>query len=364
MGLVDPTQAPERFAEASREFAQDTLPSDDDLREGRSWSSINHDLWSKYFESRSALSMVVRDPARVRSLVVEAATAAQNNDSGWRSGIVSRYRILVQTLANLIGEEPGLTPQQAQKQFLQETERGGEMIEDAFAQRFLILAGESFEGFQNDPAKEMTTGRLRNALDALGRIPIIGPDVADAVEPEIGAQAYNVVLGTNTTWVHRTLESIGEESLLQKILLRLLQADLPLYAQILHGPLEYGKDVVVLIEENGRNVLRMYQVKCGDITTPIWRNSRHELEEMFLVPLSDFQMPDSVDKREGILLCNGHANTYVIPAMEGWVKEQRDALGRDYRFMHLDDMVTWIINQRMINVFKSALSELGIDLAL
>ena len=125
-------------------------------------------------------------------------------------------------------------------------------------------------------------GKLRLALDALAQIPLIGPELTKAVTPELLNQAVKEILGPNQTWIYRTLENIKDARQLQKITLRLLEAQLPLYAQILHGPLEYGKDVVVGLEEGGRRVLRMYQLKCGDISTPVWRNTRSQLEEMFL----------------------------------------------------------------------------------
>ncbi|MCH8049642.1 hypothetical protein IH979_02930, partial [Patescibacteria group bacterium] len=38
----------------------------------------------------------------------------------------------------------------------------------------------------------------------------------------------------------------------------------------------------------------MYQVKCGNISTPVWRDARNKLLEMFLVPLSNLQVPEPV----------------------------------------------------------------------
>ena len=160
--------------------------------------------------------------------------------------------------------------------------------------------------------------------------------------------------------MHRTLEGIHEEGHLRRIILRLTQASLPCYAQIRHGPLEYGKDVVVLLDEGGRRLLRMYQAKCGEMTKQKWREAQSELEEMFSVSLSDLQLHEAVDVREGVLICNGHANAYVEPAMQGWFGEQKRVHGWNIRFMHLDDIVRWIFKDRLVNEFKAALDELGI----
>ena len=360
--FVTPSKAPEKFAEAADAFAEDRLSNDDSLRRARgSWSSINVDLWAKYFRSRSVLALAIRTPERARELIGEAADALQGTESGWHDASVSRIRILVQCLAKLIGHEPGLTPEEAKKNLLREVRLSGEEEHDPVVMRFLTLASESFEGFRADPGKEITSGKLRLALDALSQIPLIGPDLTEIVAPELGARALEEILGQNQTWIYRTLENIRDEIVLQKILLRLLEAQLPLYAQILHGPLEFGKDVVVLLEEDGQRVLRMYQVKCGNISQHVWRVARNELEEMFLVPLSNLQIPEPVDVRRGILLANGHANSYVTQVMDGWFKEQREVHKRDFELVHLDKLVQWIMEYRLINEFKAALTELSLE---
>src|SRR5208337_324034 len=114
------------------------------------------------------------------------------------------------------------------------------------------------------------------------------------------------VLGPFRTWMHRSLESITDEARLRRLILRLLQSGLPRYAQIRHGPLEYGKDIVVLIEIDGVAVLRHYQVKCGNIDKRKWRESKDEMEEMFQVPLPSLQLLFAPQRTEGVLITNGH----------------------------------------------------------
>ena len=137
------------------------------------------------------------------------------------------------------------------------------------------------------PVIEITRGRLSQAMEAFRRLPFVEPGLSDAIAPTFGQQAMKLAQGPVRTWMHRTLEKITDERQLQRIILRLSQASLPLYAQVLHGPLEYGKDVVVYFEQHGRRVLRMYEVKAGDISLPVWQQTRSQLEEMFLVPLPD-----------------------------------------------------------------------------
>jgi hypothetical protein len=145
------------------------------------------------------------------------------------------------------------------------------------------------------------------------------------------------------------------------VLLRLLQSALPKYAQIRHGPIEEGKDIAALIDSDGIPVLHLYQVKCGDISKPKWREAREELEEMFTVDMNRFQLPVAPDRVEGHLVTNGHANLFAERVMEGWFKDQR-ARGRSVEFMHLDALVTWISKDGLVNELRAALKEQGISI--
>src|SRR5262245_21262492 len=108
--------------------------------------------------------------------------------------------------------------------------------------------------------------------------------------------------GPSRTWIYRALESINDEGVLRKILLRLFQSSVPKYAQIRHGPIEYGKDIAVAAMDGGEWVLRLYQVKCGDIKKSPWNQIRPQLEEIFQVPLDSFRIPIAVAKSVGILV--------------------------------------------------------------
>jgi hypothetical protein len=162
--------------------------------------------------------------------------------------------------------------------------------------------------------------------------------------------------------MHRALESIKDEAKLRAVLLRLLQSGKPRYAQVRHGPIEHGKDVSVLLDIDGASVLRHYQVKCGDLDTRKWRDSKNELEDIFLVPMSSLHLPVTPDRVEAVLLTNGHANSYVEPSIEGWIKEQQADHGRKIEFKHLDAFVDWIIEHNLVNELQVALREQGIEM--
>src|SRR5207302_10747303 len=138
-----------------------------------------------------------------------------------------------------------------------------ESSEQAFV--FLDEIAAAYEELRDDPPAALVSGKLATALQILGRIPLVGETVATAITPAVGEHAHRALLGQELTWIHRTLESIGDEAVLRRVLLRLLQASPPLYVQLRHGPIEYGKDIAVLIEDEGKVVLTMYAVKAGDI---------------------------------------------------------------------------------------------------
>lgn len=361
-GFSTPEVAPDMFEEAGNSFLEDTMPDDGDLsKRGGHWSSTNIELWGKYFLSRSALAKAVHDSSRLNEHIRAAANIAREAQ-GWHDVNVSRYKILIQTLAQLVGEDPGLEPEQAKQQFIREIGFTGGKTEDNITMNFLELASEAFEGFKTNPQLELTSGRLSNALKALERISLIGPNISNAIAPAIGNNMLELASGPVNTWIHRSLENIGGrqgEDKLRKIILRLVQSSLPLYAQITHGSLEYGKDISVLLKSNDRLELHMYQVKCGNMTIPDWRTSKDQLEEMFQTSLPNSIIPNNLNPhRIGILAYNGHPNLHVAPLMDGWLEEQERDHGREYKFMHLDDIVQWIYRDRLVNEFKKALSEL------
>ena len=364
-GFLRPNEAPEKFAEAANVFASDTHPSTMEkvMERGGTWSSINTDLWARYFNSRAMLAMTIREPERAKELIKMAASTLEGTESGWVDESVSLYRGLVRLLAWFVGGEQILNAEETREIFSREI-RFFHNIENPDVVQFVYLLTEAFEGLQTTPRLEITSGRLSKALEALARIPLVGAEITNALHPSIGKSALDTFLGPIRTGIHRALESIKDEIQLQKIILRLTQSSIPAYAQRRHGPIEYGKDVVVLIEKEGRQILKMYQVKCGDIIKPKWGAIRSELEEAFLVPLSNLHISGEVDSREVILVCNGHANPFVEPVMENWFKEEKRAHGRDYSFMHLDGLVKWIVEGKLVNEFEAVLRELAIDFPL
>jgi hypothetical protein len=59
---------------------------------------------------------------------------------------------------------------------------------------------------------------------------------------------------------------------------------------------------------------------------------------------------------------NGHANPHVEPRMTGWFKEQQETHGRCVTFMHLDGLVDWVVENRLVNELRAALQEEGVKI--
>jgi hypothetical protein len=361
-GLLDADQSVERFTEAADEFARDVYDEERSQQRGH-WSSINIDLWEKYFRARSMLAQVVRTPQRASDLVHQAAGALEGTDAGWVNPQVSCLRHLLTALDQVIGgSEADTVLAEATASLSRDAGFFGLDEADQLALEFFDSAAEAFRELGATPTRALTSGALRRALEILGRIPLIGDGVAASVEPVIGERAYERLLGRHMTWIYRTIESIKDERTLQRLLLRLMQGQLPLYAQVRHGPIEYGKDIVALVEANELPSLQMYQVKAGDITKANWPKARDELEEMFQVDMSSVQLPEVPDSREGILIFNGHLNPYVEPVVTGWLDEQERDHDRSITIMHIDRLVKWIVNKGLINELRHALDELRIPI--
>jgi hypothetical protein len=363
LGHVNPGETVARFDEAADFFIQDAIPptAEDMMRRGGHWSGINQQLWAKYFRARARLVESIRTPTKVKELLDRAADALADTESGWHSGEVSRFHVLIKVMAKLLSDPLSFDAEEARREYALEIRMSGEVEQDRLALTFITEAASGFRGFATDPGSEITRNRLELALGALERIPTIGPEVTNAVRPEIGKKALATILGPIRTWMHRSLGGITDEAQFRLILLRLLQNGLPIYAQVRHGPLEYGKDIVALLEIDGEIVLRQYQVKCGDIDRKKWRESKDEMETMFQVPLTSFQLPIVPQRIEGILITNGHANPYIEPVIDGWLQEQRETHKRLVEFMHLDALVDWITKGRLVNELRAALREHGID---
>jgi hypothetical protein len=361
-GFLYPERAVEEFNLAANDFAADAY-SEDVARRVGSWSSVNIDLWAKYFRARALVSQIVRTPENARKLLRQAQDVLEGTESGWVNAQVKCFRFVLAVLDQVLNGDANGSAEDLRESFLSQMRFSGLDETDQLALQFLEGITAAFAELRAGPAVALISGRLPAALDALGRIPLLGSDVALELRSQIGRQAETELMGPVRTWMHRTLSGISDERMLQKVLLRLMQAELPLFVQLRHGVAEYGKDIVKLVAVDDRYILKMYQVKVGNIDMRKWRDSRNELEDMFYADISDVQLPAKPDACEGILIFNGHVHPLTEPLVEGWLAEQERDHGRTFTIMGLDSIVTWIVNNRLTSELREVLSELGISIA-
>ena len=78
-------------------------------------------------------------------------------------------------------------------------------------------------------------------------------------------------------------------------------------------------------------------------------------------PCLSFRFTGPLIAKRGILVCNGHAKSHVEPVMLRWFARKNRGKKNRYRFMHLDDLVQWVMRDKLIGEFRMALSELGLE---
>jgi hypothetical protein len=319
-------------------------------------------LWSKFFRARGLLARAAKVPDQSAELLSLASLSLDGTESGWVNPQVTCLRITLQALSRLAqGDEPTTAIAQARNDLVSANSWAGRTTDDRLVLSFLDRLDDALKAVEKEPGAAMATGVLSDALRILGRVSMFGDDVARAISPAVGTGTFStLVLGKYRTWIHKHLASIKEETQLHTILLRLLQNRIPPYAHVRHGPLEYGKDVVSVIEKDGRNVLEMYQAKVGDMTLKGWREVRGQLEDMFLVTVPAVQIPVRVDSREGFLFFNGHLRPDAEPAVAGWLADQRDVHKRSISIMQIDQIASWIVGEHLETEFQAVLGEIGL----
>src|SRR5262249_10610251 len=154
----------------------------------------------------------IREPRRVKELLGQAVDALVGTEAGWHSREVSKFNVLVKVLLSLVSDPFSFSAEDARREYEAEVYRTEPAPEDRLAMTFISNAADAFRELQSDPDTELTRNRLGIALNALAKIPVIGPDVTDAARPEIGKNIRLTLEGPVRTWAHRSLGSIRDEA--------------------------------------------------------------------------------------------------------------------------------------------------------
>jgi hypothetical protein len=351
--LINPREAHKLFFQAANWLEKDEPDAE---RLARSFGEFaNKRTWSIHFRMRGHLALASVEEDQFEHHIKEAANLA-SQFKGVLIPEVQRFDLLVRTLANLLDEGKKIIPSEARELFVKHTLLDEE-IYDAIILQFIDNAAIGLSELHENRSHGLV--KIRQAFSALDRLPLLGTSDSNAFTTALDRQTLKVIEGPVYNWIHKSISEIASEKILQKVLLRLFQNQIPHYAQIRHGPIEYGNDIAVCISENDESVvLRMYQIKCGEITKEKWnKDCRPQLEEIFQVPMCEIQIEDTIHKRIGILLWNGHLSPYVEPIISAWRKEQLEVFGRHYEFMNLDGIVNYIMDNRLVNALRASLSE-------
>jgi hypothetical protein len=128
-----------------------------------------------------------------------------------------------------------------------------------------------------------------------------------------------------------------------------------------YGPFERGHDIVAMLSLDGRYLLRLYQIKTGDISLSTWREARAAMEESMRSIMEDIPKSSGARvQKVGTLILDGHVHEDVQPEVETWLVNERRAYGHEVDVMFLDGLVDWIVAERLTNDLRAALRELGI----
>jgi hypothetical protein len=362
-GFLATDDREQKYAEAERAFGEGEPGREEAGPDGKKTIRITNDfLMARYFGARKLVEKARGNLANAQNLIIEAARMLDGQEFFFFADeMTSRFRVLLLALAHFAGGDIKTGFNDLRSQFTLIVNNGMQpRSEDIFIEEFLDDAHRSLDALKINPHTQYVEEYIPRALKTLAKIPLIGREMTDALKPAIGERAYVLSLGNIRTWVYRALENITNENSLRTIILRLLQSQLPLCAQIVHGPLEHGKDIVALTRTDTGSVCYMYQVKCGDIDTAAWRDARAQLEEMFHTNLPISIVSNGTGPKRGVLIYTGHANPHVAPLIDGWVEEQRRDHNREYILMNIDSIVQWIADERLWNEFRLALAEVGI----
>lgn len=360
IGHSRPPELAQHFLVAAAHFESDVAPPTYAalMERGGAWSGVNCHLWARYFRSRAHLLDALSQPERSRELVRDAASAWGEGPVQFASPDAMRLAAVVRALSSFLNSPDDPAVETVIEDYKFAIRATGQLDEDSYALDFLTSAAGAFKGFATNPDTEATSGRLSRALESLARVPVIGPSGAEALRPALGASAMGLRDGFIRTWMHRRLVALPNEAALHLVLLRLLQAGIPKYAQIRHGPIEYGKDISVLLDDQGSLVLRHYQVKSGSINKRTWHEAQVELEEAIHVPLASRNLPADPQVTEVVLVTNGHISPHADPVAKAWFDRQK-GLGNRVKLMQLDGLVEWIAEHQLANELRLVLDEVA-----
>jgi len=343
------------FFHASEYFALDT--HDNENRKEPHWSSVNVDCWAPYFKSRGHLSGLSLTPTMATDILRNANTLTRR--SAYHIPDVIRHFHIIGAANGLIDGNrdlitSALTNCRSDLRVFQENQG-------------LVYAYE-FISHVNDLSLLKYTDEWISHLDQLLNVLDRIPDISDAekrnIKSSLNVGVMNSLAGFENGWEYKLLGNINDERILHRVMLRVFrgEAETPCYSQIRHGPIEYGKDLVICRNVNGKKVNYFYSFKVGEMKKSQWnKDVRPQLEEMFQVKFDSPELNGDISETVGVLLWNDHLSPYVEPIVKGWLEEQKKTFGRQFYLMNIDSVVKYIKDNKLSGLLRDALRDEGVE---
>lgn len=347
------------YEDAAKCFASDTNP--EDIREAKKpyWTAFNSGSLAPYFRARAALSKPRNKPEEVIVALKQAAKEIHPEQSGFVYGPSIKLATLVHGLGSYIETYNDSVLDKLCKDYQEEIRLWGESNgDDKLLLEGLKLVSDAIEGFRYDPVAEIGRERLSKGIRILETIPEWSQlKVVSGLITDFKKSALEVSQGATSDDVASWLGTITDEAILQRLLLHLLQASSPYHAKVTHGPIEFGKDIVAIIDNEGTPVLHLYAVKAGDIDARKWLSAKESIDQIFTVSINNPLVTQySPTKTKGFLLFNGHFNQHIESVADGWLKELRSNRHWDIEVYDLNGLSKWIVSNRLVRVLRKKLN--------
>ena len=342
------------FAKAAEEFASDS--HDRAERREQHWSGINQQLWAGYFQSRYHLATESNSPNEAAENL-RMATGGEAEKTVWHVPQVKRYYRILGAFRGLVDGNDDTVRRQ-----LEIYERDRKMDLPSPLDAHVVDCLNRVQDLSGAATETDWISLLLQLIHLLDRLPFTQTEKAN-MTLALNVALPKQLLGWKQGWEYRALATLSDERQLHRILLQLFRAEkeVPLYSHIHHGPIEYGKDIVVFREEGDKRILSMYSVKIGVLKKQAWQSKvRPQLEEMFQVPFSSPELTEPVDETIGVLVWNDHIHSYAEPLVSGWITEQQETFGRRFELMHIDALVGYIKERCLGLALREALRDEGL----
>lgn len=356
-GWLTPDKSAILFKQAADEFAKHTLEYfEKHVQHKGQWNSISVSFWAPYYYSLHFLCLAEAYPEEAIEHIHKAANVLEKR-MHIIDPTVDRYVLLVQAISSCIADPSKFDVTTAIQNYSRTTRITGELENDSNAIDFITNLKTTLQAFQDNPKKQLKQGGLMKLVEGLNNLPAIKESQLKGLEEALDNKAFLLCQGP-TNWIYRALENIRDEDILRKVLLRLFQTLSPKFAQNIHGIVEHGRDIIVLKEIKDELVLQLFQVKIGDIDTSAWRGIKQQLEEMMETDIPQILDLDGKSyKKIGYLVFNGHIKIQVEPKVSGWKQTRRDRMNEVHEIMHIDKIVNFIVDNRLVSEFREAIAE-------